>query len=319
MISMVLYGRNDDYGYNLPKRGAIGLNCMAEVLTAPDDELLFVDYNTPNDCPTFPEAIADTLTENARRRLRVLRVRPEQHARFAALTHLPVIEPIARNVAIRRANPANRWILATNIEMVFVPRAGDSLSELVADLPGGYYGIPRFEVPESLWESFDRLDPVAVLRDVASWGRAAVLNEVVPSRHRSILYDAPGDFQLVERADLFAIKGFDERMVLGWHVDTNLFRRLSLCYDGATAGDLSARVFGYHCNHYRQPTASHARDAPRNDFRAAYDVTRPELRRQRKTWGLKGETIEEIRLPPRPAPAPLAPARTGVGRGQSAG
>ena len=46
-ISVVLYGRNDNYGYNLHKRGALSLNCMAEVLKDPADEILFVDYNTP--------------------------------------------------------------------------------------------------------------------------------------------------------------------------------------------------------------------------------------------------------------------------------
>ena len=66
MISVVIYGRNDNYGYNLHKRAAISFNCIAEVLTDPTDEILFVDYNTPDDFPTFPEAIQDTLTERAR-------------------------------------------------------------------------------------------------------------------------------------------------------------------------------------------------------------------------------------------------------------
>ena len=66
MISVVLYGRNDNYGYNLHKRAALSLNCMAEVLTDPSDEIMFVDYNTPDDFPTFPEAIQDTLTKRAR-------------------------------------------------------------------------------------------------------------------------------------------------------------------------------------------------------------------------------------------------------------
>ena len=66
MISIVLYGRNDNYGYNLHKSAALSLNCMAEVLTDPSDEILFVDYNTPDDFPTFPEAIQDTFTKRAR-------------------------------------------------------------------------------------------------------------------------------------------------------------------------------------------------------------------------------------------------------------
>jgi hypothetical protein len=58
MISVVLYGRNDNYGYNLHKRAALSLNCIAEVLTDPSDEILFVDYNTADDFPTFPEGHA---------------------------------------------------------------------------------------------------------------------------------------------------------------------------------------------------------------------------------------------------------------------
>ena len=127
MISVVLYGRNDSYGYNLHKRAALSLNCIAEVLDGADDEILFVDYNTPDDFPTFPEAIQDTLTPKAKRLLRVLRIRPRDHARFADRSHLVALEPVARNVAVRRSNPANRWILSTNTDMIFVPRGARSL------------------------------------------------------------------------------------------------------------------------------------------------------------------------------------------------
>src|SRR5215472_1074094 len=151
MISVVLYGRNDSYGYNLHKRGALSLNCMAEVLTDPADEILFVDYNTPDDFPTFPEAIRDTLTPRAQRMLRILRVRPTLHARFQDRTHLKALEPISRNVALRRSNPNNRWILSTNTDMIFVPRGPRSLSQIATDLDDTYYHLPRFEIPEYLW------------------------------------------------------------------------------------------------------------------------------------------------------------------------
>lgn len=71
MISVIVYGRNDDHGYNLHKRVAMSLNVMAELLTDPADEILFVDYNTPDVLPTFPEAIGDTLSPLAKRLLRV--------------------------------------------------------------------------------------------------------------------------------------------------------------------------------------------------------------------------------------------------------
>src|SRR5215217_8199785 len=137
MISIVVYGRNDNHGYNLHKRAAISLNCLAEVLRHPEDELIFVDYNSPDELPTFPEAIADTLTSHARAVLRILRLRPRIHARYNARTQLAAPEPIARNVGVRRSNAANRWILSTNTDIVLVPRRARDLSEIVADLESG--------------------------------------------------------------------------------------------------------------------------------------------------------------------------------------
>lgn len=88
MLSVVLYGRNDSHGYNLHKRAAISLNAIAQLLTDADDEILFVDYNTPDDLPTFPEAIADTLTPEAVARLRILRVRPAVHQAQIGRAHV---------------------------------------------------------------------------------------------------------------------------------------------------------------------------------------------------------------------------------------
>lgn len=294
MLSLVLYGRNDSYGYNLHKRAALSLNCMAEVLSDPDDEILFVDYNTPDDFPTFPEAIQDTLTDKARRCLRILRARPHIHARFRDRTHLMALEPVARNIAVRRSNPANRWILSTNTDMIFVPRNGKSLTEIVRDLPKGYYGIPRFELPESLWETLDRRDATGVIDTVGRWGWQFHLNETVYGA-REIKFDAPGDFQLIERSQLFDIHGFDEEMLLGWHVDSNLCKRLFLMY--GDVGDISDEVFGYHCDHTRQVTPAHKRRAKENSLKGFFaDVLDPVASHQAESWGCSNDDIEEIRL-----------------------
>lgn len=42
MLSIVVYGRNDNHGYNLHKRAAVNINCLAEMLRDPADELIFV-------------------------------------------------------------------------------------------------------------------------------------------------------------------------------------------------------------------------------------------------------------------------------------
>jgi hypothetical protein len=294
MISLILYGRNDNYGYNLHKRAALSLNCMAEILHDDDDEILFVDYNTPDDYPTFPEAIVDTLTDTARRRLRILRVRPRHHARFRDRTHLVALEPVARNVAVRRSNPNNRWILSTNTDMIFVPHGKELLTDIVRDLPDGFYHLPRFEIPESLWETLDRKEPQRILDNLRQWGRTVHLHEIVCIRPE-IKYDGPGDFQLILRSDLLRIHGFHEEMLLGWHVDANIAKRLYLIY--GRVNDVVDRLFGYHCDHTRQITPAHRHNAIQNDPQTFFDqVTLPEVPAQEHSWGLADEVIEEISL-----------------------
>lgn len=300
MISIVLYGRNDNYGYNLHKRAALSFNCMAELLQEKADEIIFVDYNTPDDFPTFPEAILDTLTSTAREKLRVLRVRPRIHAQFKSKTHLVAIEPVARNIGIRRTNPANRWVLSTNTDMIFVTKGSPikwwpySLNDVVGDLPAGFYHAPRIEIPETLWESLDRMRPRKVIDTVRRWGPTLYLNEISMGSD-IILYDGPGDFQLIERQDLFQNQGFNEDMLVGWHVDSNIAKRLGLIY--GKVGDLGNRVYGYHCDHTRQITPMHGPTRVENDSRLfVNEVTRPDLPQQAGKWGFPNEDIEEIRL-----------------------
>lgn len=300
MLSIVVYGRNDQHGYNLHKRAAISLNCLAELLHRPDDEILFVDYNTPDTLPTFPEAIADTLTARTRRHLRVLRVRPSHHDAIRALTHLEVCEPVARNVALRRANRANQWVLSTNTDMILVPRTPlRLLADMVADLPARCHHLPRFELPQVLWEEFDRTDPAGTMRLLAEMGPRLHLHDVVegspPAR-----FDNHGDFQLIPRADLEAVHGFDERMRNGWIVDSNLAKRLS--FRLGLPLSLEERLAGFHCDHTRVGGIFHGRNHVENDYWRFYqDVAAAELPHQAESWGLAGETLEEIRLDRRSA------------------
>lgn len=295
MISVILYGRNDSHGYNLPKRAAISINCIAELLSDEGDEILFVDYNTPNDLPTFIESIYDTLTAHARTRLRVFRVRPELHARVVPPTHLSALESHSRNIAIRRSNPQNRWILATNTDMIFLPRASvSSLADAVRDLEDGQYIVPRFDLPEPLWESFSRTDPEAVMRACRELGPKLHLDEIA-IRPPYMRFDSPGDFQLAPRQALFDIYGFDERMIHGWHVDSNMCKRLYMFYGNRTES-LADRLMAYHCDHTRVATLAHRLDIKleNNLDEFVFGVRDPVAHHQAETWGLPDEPIEEL-------------------------
>jgi GT2 family glycosyltransferase len=293
VISVIVYGRNDAHGYNLHRRAALSLNCIAELLTDPDDEIVFVDYNTPDELPTFIEALADTLTDRCLELLRVFRVPAAIHERhFAARTHLPAIEPVARNAGVRRANPSNRWLLSTNTDMIFLSTSDQSLSEICRELPDGFYGLPRFELPEWLWERLPRSDPNRAMAELERLGPGLRLDEPTVS-NEWIRFDAPGDFQLILREDFLAIDGLDEEMLLGYHVDSNLSKRI-LLYRGSIES-LGDSVAGYHCNHNREPTVYHGTGKVANDLeRFVFTIDQPTLPAQRTTWGLAGVALEEV-------------------------
>ena len=322
MLSVIVYGRNDMHGNNLQKRAAISLNCFAELLTDADDEIVFVDDNTPDELPTFPEAISDTLTETAQRLLRVIRIRAVHHEPIAALTHRTVVEPVARNAGIRRANPANRWILSTTTDMILVPkRHPGSLSAVCAELTAGCWHLPRFELPEAVWEACNRLDPLGTIAAVASWAPRLHLREIIYGS-REAVFDNHGDFQLMLRADVEAIHGFDERMLSGWAVDSNLAKRMLLRL--GHIGNLADRWDAYHCAHHRLPSPMHSGDRVENDYqRFMAEIERPDQPWQAACWGLADVALEEFRLAERVGltgwteklaetlpPSPLVPPET---------
>ena len=292
MLSIILYGRNDNHGYNYQKRLSISLNCLAALLTDPGDEIIFVDYNSSDDLPTAVETIQDTLTDKTKSLLKVFRVRPDHHHRFN--THLPLLEPVARNVGIKRSNPANKWILSTNVDMIFVPCEERSLSDIVRQLEDGFYLLPRFELPENLWEKFlQRSHPESNLQFLRNNAPQLHLNTIV--RKKGFLqFDNPGDFQLMLRKDLFDIGGFDEEMLKGWHVDANLSKRMLL--NGKTGRSLEKVLWGYHCNHTLTPSLLHTHSRIQNDWNKFVEGKQTGVKANSEGWGLEKETIERVIL-----------------------
>ncbi len=297
MLSAILYGRNDNHGHNYHKRLALSLNCLAENLNHTDDEILFVDYNSSCDLPTVVEAIQDTLTPKAQSLLRVLRVRPQVHQRWAHQTSLVLLEPLARNIGIRRSNSNNKWILSTNVDMIFATReVHRSLSDIAADLPDGFYSLPRFELPENFWERIlHRMEPQKNMAFLRAESHRLNLDMIV-RREGFLQYDNPGDFQLILRKDIFTLKGFDERMRHGWHVDSNLSKRIFLLRGLGTS--IEDQVMSFHCNHTQKESLLHRGNHSENDW--GYFVENPDLAPilSQEDWGLPLEAIEEIRLAP---------------------
>jgi hypothetical protein len=296
MISLILYGRNDNYGYNLHKRVAISINAFAEVLSE-NDEILFCDYNTPNSLPVFPCAIHDTLTKKAKKLLRIFRVRPEVHEKYYGngKSPLKVVEPLARNVAIRRASEKSKWILNSNTDIVALTSSGREMSIQLQGFSHKHGVAPRFELPESVWDEFDRGSPKQFMKHLSHHRSSPLFKEIVVGDDWN-LFDAPGDFQLVGNAEMQKIQGFDENMCFGWHCDSNLNMRLKMAF--GPPGDLSSYVECYHCSHTRVVTPMHSSNSGFNDpDKFIHNLDTP-IANENWEWGLGEEEVEELHLTP---------------------
>jgi hypothetical protein len=295
VISIITYGRNDNYSYNLVKRTALAFNCLAEVLTN-EDEILFTDYNTPDHLPTLPEFIWDTLTDKALNLVKVIRISAGIHELIKEDSPLPILENVSRNAAIVRSNPQNHWILSTNPDVLLVLSSHcQNLAELLRNVGDSFYEMPRMDIPESVWSSLRRTDPEANIRILRDWlisNRAAVAETSPDWQYQKyILFDAPGDFQLAPREYFIRLRGFDEAMNKYFHSDSNLAKRMWLLNGGRTE-HLLGKLWVLHQDHYLSGEwAKTVTGIVHNDL--STNVTRQNvIEANQPNWGL-----QDVQLP----------------------
>jgi len=177
--------------------------------------------------------------------------------------------------------------------MIFVPlQPGTSLTTIVEGLADGFHSLSRFALAENLWELvLERSNPEKNISFLREQSGNLHLNTTV-RRAGFLKYDNPGDFQLMLRSDIFKIGGFDERMLKGWHVDSNLCKRMALL--GRSGQSLEDRLIAFHCNHNQQQTVFHSKVTENDWGRFVTNVASAGLDNQ--NWGLADEEIEEVRL-----------------------
>jgi hypothetical protein len=293
MVSIIVAGRNDDYGINLSKRTAISLNYFSS-LCEPGDEILYVDCNTPPHLPTLTEAIADTLTPAARHYLKTWRVTGEQMTAVIGETPLPFSDELSRNVAIRRSNPANQWILSTNCDILLFPLEGGTIAEALRAVPPKFHVCPRTGIQPEQWQMLDRgkVDQIHDLcREII--GRGFVYPPEL--KEPWLRFASNGDFQLAPREQWIAMGGCEEAMKLWGHSDANNAKRLSILNKTERTPDVGDIFCVMHLEHNgpRQPNAA---PLPKNDWGQWIDsVTQPQSHNA-ETWGLRDTELPLITL-----------------------
>ena len=293
MLSVVVVGRNDNHGYNLGKRVASSLNSISMRLRE-GDELIFVDWNTPRPFPPMPISIIDDLTEQTKKFLRILVVDPKIHDEVKGISSKMILEPIARNVGIRRVNPNNKWILSTNTDILFIGEDDLSFQDLIGQLDARLWQSFRYEIPEYIWEVLDKRDPKATNRFIRKLSESTPIrlnlttSPLENSKENLIFADAIGDFQLAPRAMWELVKGFPEDMLNGWHVDSRA--AVEMIHKSGMQSKILSAGFGlstYHQNHLRSLTHFHSSDTMNSG--ALID----EPYKNSETWGLSQREIHE--------------------------
>jgi hypothetical protein len=210
--TVILTSRNDNYGGNLHKRTTMALTSLIEH----HDEVIFVDWKTVNG-----EGVISNIKHNLPQtgKLKYIQVPKEfLKEKYSHIANYTIIESIGRNIGIRRAT--NDYIISTNIDIVTTPLDDSILNEKT------FYTVPRRDVDESfhlsfgdyqslynsLWENRDGYRPKERFEtDDDKWS----------------LINCCGDYQIGHKNVWNQMKGFEESVLFGCGIDTNVMKKAS--------------------------------------------------------------------------------------------
>jgi hypothetical protein len=184
------------------------------------DEVIFVDWKTVNG-----EGVISNIKHNLPRtgKLKYVQVPKEfLKEKYSHISNYTIIESIGRNIGIRRAT--NDYIISTNIDIVTTPLDDSILNE------NTFYTVPRRDVDESfhlsfsdyqslynsLWENRDGYSPKERFEtDDDKWS----------------LINCCGDYQIGHKNVWNQMKGFEESVLFGCGIDTNVMKKASFYSD----------------------------------------------------------------------------------------
>lgn len=289
-ISVVVTGRNDNYGVNFLGRINTFIRSLDhQVRTWPGLlEIVVVEWNPQKERP----ALADELFKPKNISLRVITVDPEIHAEFD--TRIPVLEMYGKNTGGRRAN--GEFVLITNPDIVFTQELVDFFGRRELD-PACFYRTDRYDFYSDDIET----QPVEDYPSFACKNTfvAHVLTGSPAVPQGSSMWDLPrtspignkihtnasGDFMLIHRSELDRIGGLYTSLEYRWHNDSYSVIRMD--WFGLKQQCLSVPLCIFHQHHERTGA-----DVPWNSQLAL------ELGRTQGPgdWGLAGKTLTETIL-----------------------
>jgi hypothetical protein len=277
-ISVVVIGKNDDYGGNLTHRFTHCLN----ILTQSFDEIIYVDWKSNG--KSLIEEVIDNVERKDNIKSFIVSEEDIQNNNPEYINY-SIVEVLARNIGIRRAT--NDWILVTNVDVLIesfdLSQFNDHTLYTSAriDVPQEFHlnYNNSIELLNSVKENKDKfkMQPDAVIDGKSVWDSGDVWSLVVGC----------GDFQFAHKNVWYGIKGFEESCGGRCYADSNLMKKGALYFKIE-----KAKVPLYHLNHGTNKNSSPNEILPMNDrFVCVNDFTNTS---NSESWGWSNYNLKTI-------------------------
>jgi hypothetical protein len=210
--SVILTSRDDNYGGNLHQRTTMGITSLIEN----HDEVIFVDWKTKNG-----EGVISNIKNKLphTKKLKYIQVSNEfLTEKYPHIANYTIIESIGRNIAIRRAE--NDYIISTNIDIVSTPLDNSILKENI------FYTVPRRDVDENFHLGFQSYEELynTIWNNRDSYRPKERINS---EQDKWSLINCCGDYQIGHKNVWNQMKGFEESILFGCGIDTNVMKKAS--------------------------------------------------------------------------------------------
>lgn len=217
VLSIVVTARNDNHGGDLLGRMQRSIDgiCRQAASNNCRIELIIVEWNPVPGVPRLHKALSWRFLP-AGMSVRVIEVPSGIHRRYRYWRDLSLYQMIAKNVGIRRASAD--FILATNIDILFS-------DEIFAFLASGnlqakhLYRCDRYDIDGASGRVV-RINTKMETIETGS-GKSYPIYSSDKDDGSAILHtNACGDFQLLDRASWFAVRGYPELDIFSLHIDS---------------------------------------------------------------------------------------------------
>lgn len=299
-LSIVITGRNDNYGVNFLGR----LNTFLKSLNYQVEqfpnliEVILVEWNPPPDTPPLKDVI---FTPN-NLQLRIITVSNDVHKLLHSSS--PMLEFYAKNVGIRRAN--GKFVLVTNPDILFT-------NELIT-----YFSMK--ELDENMVYRTDRYDYVGDgienvnVEDYVNYAFSNTFlahlcvyygSETAAVDHPTNIHDIPksliiqqslhlnacGDFILASKKSFETVKGLWETQQQKWHLDS--YSMLKFYGHKIPVLVFLAPYCIFHMDHPRKEP-----DVKYDPYFASLILNNPNIlvSDTQDSWGLEGLNLPEITI-----------------------